>query len=146
MYVKSHLPDDFGFPFIWMQVIKALQSNSLKCFETMKCKLENIKLQQYPGQNVTDMSLDVTYNCQALTTAGVSDHQLYSSILSAFLLANGDEMYNHSLISMKATLEDKLKKVRFMEIATRTNHLSDKGLTMLTSVTLPKLSTKKTEV
>ena len=36
--------------------------------------LLDLKPQQYPGQNVTDMSLDVTYHCQALTTAGVWDH------------------------------------------------------------------------
>ena len=39
-------------------------------FKTMKCELENLKLQQYQGQNIADMSLDVTYHCQALTTAG----------------------------------------------------------------------------
>ena len=86
----------------------------------MKCELENIKPQQYPRQNITDMSLHVTYHCQALTTAGIWDHQLCSSILSAFLLADGDEMYHHSLITMKAT---------FMEYAAGTNHLGNKGLT-----------------
>ena len=45
----------------------------------MKHKLENIKLQQYPGQNVTDMSLDMDYHWQALTTADISDHQLLNS-------------------------------------------------------------------
>ena len=67
--------------------------------------------------------------CQALTTAGIWHHQLCLSILSAFLLADGDEMYHHSLITMKATLEDKLKKVRFMEHAAGTTHLCNKGLT-----------------
>ena len=76
----------------------------------------------------SSMSLDVTYHCQALTTAGVWDHQLCLSILSTFLLTNGDEMYCHSLITMKATLEDKLKKVRFMEHATGTTHLHGRGL------------------
>ena len=82
---------------VWMQVIKALQSDSLKHFKTMKCELENIKPQQHPGQNIADMSLDMTYHCQALTTAGVWDHQLCSSILSAFLLTNGNELYCDSL-------------------------------------------------
>ena len=50
-------------------------------------------------------------------------------ILSAFLLANGNEMYCHSLIAMTATLEDKLKNVRFMEHAAGTTHLHNKGLT-----------------
>ena len=75
------------------------------------------------------MLLDVTYHYQALTTAGIWDHQLCSSILSAFLLADGDEMYCHSLITMKATLEDELKKVRFMEHVDGTTHLCSKGLT-----------------
>ena len=75
------------------------------------------------------MSLDAAYNCQALTTAGIWDHQICLSILSAFLLTDGDEMYCHSLITMKATLEDELKKVRFMEHAAGTAHLNDKGLT-----------------
>ena len=75
------------------------------------------------------MLLDVTYHCQALTTAGIWDHQLFSSILNAFLLTDGDEMYHHALINMNATLEDKLKKVRFMEHATGTTHLDNKGLT-----------------
>ena len=136
-YVKDHLPDDFCFPLVWMQVIKALQSDSLECFKTIKCELENIKPQQYPGQNVTDMSLDMTYHCQALTTAGVWDHQLCSSILSTFLLTNGDEMYCHSLIAMKASLEDELKKVRFMEHADGTtqihrNRLTNAGICDLT--------------
>ena len=95
----------------------------------MKQELENIKPQQYPGPNIADMSLDVTCNCQALTTAGIWDHQICLSILSAFLLTDGDEMYCHSLITMKATLEDELKKVRFMEHAAGTAHLNDKGLT-----------------
>ena len=60
-YIRDHLHDDFYLLIIWMQVIKALQRNSLKHFKAMKCELENIKPQQYPGQNVTDMSLDVTY-------------------------------------------------------------------------------------
>ena len=85
-YVKDCLPDDFCFPIIWMQVIKALQSDSLECFRTMKCKLDNLKPQQYHGQNIADMSLDETYHCQVLTTAGIWDHQLCLSILSAFLL------------------------------------------------------------
>ena len=71
MFIEPCLPDDFCFPLIWMQVIKALQSNSLKSFKIMKQVLENIKPQQYPGQNIADMSPDVTYHCQALTTAGV---------------------------------------------------------------------------
>ena len=74
------------------------------------------------------MSLDVTYHCQALTTAGICDHQLRSSILSAFLLADGNEMYHHSLITMKATLDNELKKIKFMEHAAGTTHLHDKGL------------------
>ena len=128
-YVEDHLPNNFCFLIIWIQVIKALQSDSLECFKTMKCKLENLKLQQYPGQNITNMLLDITYCCQSLTMDGIWDHQLCLSILSTFLLANGDEMYHHSLITMKDTLEDKLKKVRFMEHATGMTHLCSKGLT-----------------
>ena len=116
------------------------KATHLNIFKTMKHGLENLKPQQYPGQNATDMSLDVTYHCQALTTAGICDHQLHSSILFTFLLADSDEMYHHSLITMKATLEDELKKVRFVEHATGTSHLHSKGLPTLTSVTLLKLS------
>ena len=68
-------------------------------------------------------------NCQALTTAGIWDHQLCSSILSAFLLTNGNELYHHSLVPMKVTLVDELKKVRFMEHAAGMTHLLSKGLT-----------------
>ena len=75
------------------------------------------------------MMLDVTYNCQALTTAGIWDHQLCSSILLGFLLNDCDELYCHSLITMKVTLEDKLKKVRFIEHAAGMTHLHSKGLT-----------------
>ena len=75
------------------------------------------------------MLLDITYHCQALTTAGIWDHQLCLSILSAFLLTNGNKLYSHSLITMKVTLEDELKKVRFMEHAAGMTHLCSKGLT-----------------
>ena len=75
------------------------------------------------------MSLDVTYHCRALTTTGVWDHKLCLSILLAFLLADGDELYHHSLITMKVTLEDKLKKVRFMEHTAGMTYLPCKGLT-----------------
>ena len=92
-----------------MQVFKALlQSDLLKHFKTMTHELAKLELQQYPGQNITHMSLDVTYHCQALTTDGIWDHQLCSSILSTFLLAYGDEMYCHALITRKATMEHKL--------------------------------------
>ena len=37
-YVRACLPDDFCFPLVWMQVIKALQSDSHERFKTMKCK------------------------------------------------------------------------------------------------------------
>ena len=43
-------------------------------------------LKQYPGQNVTDMSLDLTYHWQALTTAGVWDHCAWASFLPSSLL------------------------------------------------------------
>ena len=56
------------------------------------------------------------------------EYQLCSSILSGFLLANGDELYCHSLITMKVTLEDELKEVRFMEHAAQMTHLCSKGL------------------
>ena len=59
-YIKDQLPNGFCLKIIWMEVIKALQSDSLKHIKAMKCELEKIKLQQYPGQNVTDMSLDMT--------------------------------------------------------------------------------------
>ena len=36
MYIKAHLPNNSCFLLIWMQVIKALQSDSLKCFKAMK--------------------------------------------------------------------------------------------------------------
>ena len=75
------------------------------------------------------MSLDVTYPCHAVTTAGMWDHQVCLSILSAFLLADGNEMYCYSLTTMKATLEDELKKVQFMEHTAGTTCLSNKGLT-----------------
>ena len=75
------------------------------------------------------MSLDVTYPCHAVTTACMWDHQVCLSILSAFLLADGNEMYCHSLTTMKATLEDELKKVQFMEHTAGTTCLSNKGLT-----------------
>ena len=75
------------------------------------------------------MLLDITYHCQALTTAGIWDHQLCSSIVLAFLLPDGDELYCHSLFSMKINLEDEFKKVRFMEHAAGMNHLCSKGLT-----------------
>ena len=67
--MEDHLSPNFGLLIAWMQVIEALQSDSLECFKTMKQELENIKPQQYPGQNIADMSLDITYHCQALTTA-----------------------------------------------------------------------------
>ena len=35
-YIKDYLPNDFSFLLIWMQVIKALQSNSLECFKTLQ--------------------------------------------------------------------------------------------------------------
>ena len=92
-------------------------------------RVRKLQASAYPRQNIADMSLDVTYHCQALPRAGVWDHQLCLSILSALLLANGIEIYCHSLITMKATLEDELKKVQFMEDAAGTTHLSDKGLT-----------------
>ena len=92
----------------------------------MKFELENHKLQQYLGQNTADMSLGMTYHCQVLTTAGIWDNQLCLSILSAFLLANSDEMYWPSLITMKATLKDELVKVRFTEHAAGTAHLHSK--------------------
>ena len=38
-------------------------------------------------------------------------------------------MYHHSLITMKTTLKDKLKKVRFVEHASGTDQLCSKGLT-----------------
>ena len=89
--IENCLPNDFCLLIVWMQVIKALQSDSLECFKAMKCEFESIKPQQYPGQNIADMSLDMTYHCQALTTAGVWNHQLCSSIPSTFLLADGNE-------------------------------------------------------
>ena len=92
------------------------------------------------------MLLDVTYHCQALTTAGIWDHQLCSSILSAFLLADGNELYCYSLITMKVTMEDELKKVRFREHATGTTHLHSKGLTYADIHALLKCSTKKPRV
>ena len=85
-YVEDCLSPDFCLLIVWMQVINALQSDSHEHFKTMKCELENIKPQQYLGQNIADMLLDITYHCQALTTAGVWDRQLCWSILSAFLL------------------------------------------------------------
>ena len=39
----------------------------------MKKELENTKPKQSPGQNVADMSLGVTYHCQALSTCGIWD-------------------------------------------------------------------------
>ena len=44
-------------------------------------------------------------------------------------LTNGNELYCHSLITVKVTLEDELKKVRFMEHAAGMTHLLSKGLT-----------------
>ena len=111
-YIEDCLPNDFCFLIIWMHIIKALQS------KTMKHELENLKPQQYTGQNVA-----------VLTTAAIWDHQLCSSILSAFLVVDSNEMYCHSLITMKATLEDKLRKVRFMEHAAGATHLHSRGLT-----------------
>ena len=128
-----------------MQVTKALESNSLKHFTTMKRELENIKPQQYPGQHVSNMSLDVTYHCQSLTTAGILDHQLCLSILSAFLLTNVTEMYHHSLITMKATPKDKLKKDSWsMPLEPPT--FTTKDLPMSAFVTSLYLGTKKSRV
>ena len=45
-YVEACLPDDFCFLLIWMQVIKALQSDLLEHFKTMRQELQNIKPQQ----------------------------------------------------------------------------------------------------
>ena len=126
-YNEDCLPDDFCFLLIWMQVIKALQSDSTEHFKTMKHESENIKPQQYPEQDISKMSLDVTYCCKALTTAGIWDHQLCSSILFAFLCTDGTEIHCHSLIAMKATLEDELRKVRFMDHADGTTHRCSKG-------------------
>ena len=128
-YIKDYLPDNVCLLIVWMQVIKALHTNSLKCFKTMKCKLEKIKPQQFPGQNVADMSLDMTYHCQALTTAGICNHQLCLTILYTFLLTNCNELYCHSLINMKVILEDKLRMVRFMEPTAGITHLCSNGLT-----------------
>ena len=111
----------------------------------MKCELENIKPQQYPRQKSTDMSVDVTYHCQALTTSGIWDHQLCLSILSTFLHTNSNEMYCHSLITMKTTLRDELKKVKSMEHAGGTTFAA-KDLPMPTFETSLKLSTMKPRV
>ena len=112
-YIKDCLPNNFCF----QSCHQGPASDSLKHFKTMEHELENNRPQQYPGQDIANMSLDMTYHCQALTTAGIWNHQLCLSILSAFLLADGDQLYCHSLITMKATLEDELKKVRFIEHA-----------------------------
>ena len=142
--LMHHLPGDFCLLIIRRQVIKVLLSDSLKCFKTMK--FEQHQATQYPGQKVTDTSLDVTHCCQALTTAGIWDHQLHSSILFAFLLTNGNELYCHSLITLKVTREDELKKARFMEHAAGITHLHSKGLSYADIVTLPELGTKKPKV
>ena len=122
-----------------MEVIKALQGDSLKQFKAMKYELENLKLQQYPGHNVTDMSLGVTYHCQARSTAGIRDHQLCSSMLSAFLLANSDEMYHHSH-SMNS------RRLDSWSMLLETPKTAAKDLPMPTSVTLLKLGTKNPRV
>ena len=73
--------------------------------------------------------IQVIKSLQSDITAGIWDDQLCSSILSTLLLTDGNGIYHHSLITMKATLEGKLKKVRFMEHATGNTHLHNKGLT-----------------
>ena len=92
------------------------------------------------------MSVDVTYHCQGLTTAAIWDHQLCSSTLSTFLLADGNDMHHHSLITMKATLEDELKQVCSWSMLQEPPTSVTKDLAMATSVTSLKLGTKKPRV
>ena len=108
-YVKDCLSDDFFYPIVWMQVIKALQSDSLKHSKTMKCELENLNLQQYTGQNVTDMLLDVvtilkpTPQLASGTTSSAQASCLASSL--AMVMRCTTLPYYHEFYSRRLTQE-----------------------------------------
>ena len=115
--IVDRLPDDIPtFHHAWMLLLQLLTSDSPHRFADIKKKLLAICPQDYPGQDISAMCLDVKKHYRSLLTAGAGVFDLNDTekIIDAFALADGDDRYRKRIVDKETDLDTALQFIRFM--------------------------------
>ena len=115
--IVDRLPDDNPtFHHTWMLLLQLLTSDSPHRFADIKKKLLAIRPQDYPGQDISAMCLDVKKHYRSLLTAGAGVFGLNDTekIIDAFALADGDDRYRKRIVDKQTDLDTALQFIRFM--------------------------------
>ena len=113
--VQDRITTSMTFPQVWMVLMNILQSTAIERFEAIKQKLKNTLPQQYPGQDIGAMAMDVKKHIKSLMAANMYEVQLTLDILENFLKADGSEDYLHDLRGLKRPLKDAIADTRYMD-------------------------------
>ena len=112
------------FPVLWLQVSKIVSTTTIGHFTELKDKLQNLDPKDYSGEDIAQMSLDITAMCDELSYANCYDHTLNVNILEGFAKAGNDDPTNNSIqefrleiLDMKRSLHKVLGKVHFSSTA-----------------------------
>ena len=119
------------FPVVFMRLIQLIRTTSIHYFESLKTKIRQRKPHQYPGQDISLMSVDNKSDADELTIAGQYDHNLTASMLTNFLEACPGETtsYHFVLLGLDKEMGQALIDVGYMEKDQATTYLQSKNLT-----------------
>ena len=114
--IIDRLPEDTPtFHHASMLLLQLLISDSPHRFADIKKKLLAIRPQDYPGQDISAMCLEVTKHYRSLLTAGAGVFDLHDTekLIDAFALADGDYRYRKSIVDRQINLDSALQHIWF---------------------------------
>ena len=118
---------DASFIQVWMHLMTAIGSTSLKRFDKIKEEIRKLKPSQFPGQNIELMSSEVINRYTYLHSARMYDPNLSADVLRSIMEA-GNEDFKFPLRSTLEKLEETLLKVRNMTHDEAMAQLSNESL------------------
>jgi hypothetical protein len=129
--IKEKTEDSDSFHIVWLQLIKTIQSTSIKCIEDLKATIKARHPSQYAGENIEMLASDFRKDACELTTAGQYDHNLTLTMLETFLLAggSGNENFRFQLRTTKQKLDQALLDIGYKEKSAAQAHKVAENLT-----------------
>jgi hypothetical protein len=110
-----HERDD-TFAATWLKLIHYLVTTTSKTYDEMKQTIRSKRPQQYAGQNIEAMAIDLIQIAKEVDNAGYYSHSLTLNMVDSFLCASKDPKgtFHHSMNSLRERVSAKEQETVFL--------------------------------
>ena len=97
MTIRPFLRTNITAPELWMTIVSKVQAESLQRYENIKKEVENLRVNQYPAENIELYAVAVMERCNELEKARQLPDNMVYTIISALCQSSHEEFRSRSL-------------------------------------------------